>query len=69
MEKVMVSTDNAPKPPASYSKAVKAGGFVFVAGQGPYDPCVALDALASGRSSSLGVTIHPTHQTTNRKAN
>jgi 2-iminobutanoate/2-iminopropanoate deaminase len=38
MEKEIVSTDNAPKPPASYSQAVKAGSFVFVSGQGPFDP-------------------------------
>jgi 2-iminobutanoate/2-iminopropanoate deaminase len=38
MEIEIVSTDNAPKPPASYSQAVKAGGFVFVSGQGPFDP-------------------------------
>jgi 2-iminobutanoate/2-iminopropanoate deaminase len=38
MEKEIVSTDNAPNPPASYSQAVKAGGFVFVSGQGPFDP-------------------------------
>ena len=38
MERHIVSTDNAPKPPASYSQAVKAGGLVFVSGQGPFDP-------------------------------
>ncbi|HSE73007.1 MAG TPA: RidA family protein [Dongiaceae bacterium] len=37
MAKVIVSTDNAPKSLAGYSQAVKAGGFVFVAGQGPFD--------------------------------
>ncbi len=38
MAKVIISTDKAPKPLAGYSQAVKAGGFVFVAGQGPFDP-------------------------------
>ncbi|HEV8191000.1 MAG TPA: Rid family detoxifying hydrolase [Ktedonobacterales bacterium] len=38
MPKEIIYTDQAPKPPASYSQAVKVGGFVFVAGQGPFDP-------------------------------
>jgi 2-iminobutanoate/2-iminopropanoate deaminase len=38
MSKEIIYTDQAPQPPASYSQAVKAGGFVFVAGQGPFDP-------------------------------
>ena len=38
MSKEIIHTDGAPHPPASYSQAVKAGGFVFVAGQGPFDP-------------------------------
>src|SRR5689334_2039991 len=37
MAKVIVSTDHAPKSTA-FSQGVKAGGFVFVAGQGPFDP-------------------------------
>jgi 2-iminobutanoate/2-iminopropanoate deaminase len=37
MAKTIVTTDNAPKSIA-YSQGVKAGGFVFVAGQGPFDP-------------------------------
>jgi 2-iminobutanoate/2-iminopropanoate deaminase len=37
MTKVVVKTDEAPKPLAGYSQAVKAGGLVFVAGQGPFD--------------------------------
>ena len=37
MTKVVVRTDEAPKPLAGYSQAVKAGGLVFVAGQGPFD--------------------------------
>ena len=38
MAKVIVRTDHAPKPFAGYSQAVKAGGLVFVSGQGPFDP-------------------------------
>src|SRR5512147_1863233 len=38
MTKVIIRTDNAPKSLAAYSQAVKAGGLVFVAGQGPFDP-------------------------------
>ncbi len=38
MSKTIITTDNAPKSLAAYSQAVKAGGLVFVAGQGPFDP-------------------------------
>lgn len=34
----IIRTDKAPRPPASYSQAVKAAGLVFVSGQGPFDP-------------------------------
>ncbi len=37
MTKIIVKTDEAPKPLAGYSQAVRAGGLVFVAGQGPFD--------------------------------
>ena len=37
MPKVIVSTNNAPRS-AAYSQAVKAGGLVFVSGQGPFHP-------------------------------
>ena len=37
MAKVIVQTDLAPKSLAGYSQAVKAGGLVFVSGQGPFD--------------------------------
>ena len=37
MAKIIVNTDDAPKS-AAYSQAVKAGGLVFVSGQGPFDP-------------------------------
>lgn len=38
MTKEIIHTENAPKSLAGYSQAVKSGGFVFVAGQGPFDP-------------------------------
>ncbi len=38
MPKEIIHTDKAPRSLAGYSQAVKAGGFVFVAGQGPFDP-------------------------------
>ena len=38
MAKLIVQTDHAPKSFAGYSQAVKAGGLVFVSGQGPFDP-------------------------------
>lgn len=37
MSKAIIITDKAPKS-AAYSQGVKAGGLVFVAGQGPFDP-------------------------------
>ena len=37
MTKIIITTENAPKSMA-YSQGVKAGGLVFVAGQGPFDP-------------------------------
>lgn len=38
MTRQIIRTENAPKPPPYFSQAVKAGGLVFVAGQGPFDP-------------------------------
>jgi 2-iminobutanoate/2-iminopropanoate deaminase len=38
MPRQIVLTPNAAKPPASYSQAVKAAGFVFVSGTAPHDP-------------------------------
>ena len=38
MAKEVIHTDQAPRPPATYSQAVRAAGLIFVAGQGPYDP-------------------------------
>jgi 2-iminobutanoate/2-iminopropanoate deaminase len=37
MTKVIVTTNDAPRPLAGYSQAVRAAGLVFVAGQGPFD--------------------------------
>lgn len=37
MTREIIQTDGAPASPA-YSQAVKCGGFVFVSGQGPFDP-------------------------------
>jgi 2-iminobutanoate/2-iminopropanoate deaminase len=37
MPRQIVRTSNAARAPSTYSQAVKAGGFVFVSGTGPYD--------------------------------
>ena len=37
MARQIVRTDNAPRPPATYSQAVKAAGLVFVSGTFPAD--------------------------------
>ena len=36
--KKIIYTESAPQPKGPYSQAVSAGGFVFVAGQGPVNP-------------------------------
>ena len=38
MAKEIVSTSAAPGGLAGYSQAVRANGFVYVSGQGPFDP-------------------------------
>ena len=38
MAKQIIQTDEAPRSLAGYSQAVKAGGLIFVSGQGPFDP-------------------------------
>jgi 2-iminobutanoate/2-iminopropanoate deaminase len=38
MPKRALSTDRAPAPAGAYSQAIVAGGFVFLAGQGPTAP-------------------------------
>jgi 2-iminobutanoate/2-iminopropanoate deaminase len=47
MAKEIVTTENAPKSTA-YSQGIKAGGLVFVAGQGPFD---------SATGEVVGITI------------
>ena len=37
-DKRTISSSDFPKPLGPYSQAVVAGGFVFIAGQGPIDP-------------------------------
>lgn len=37
MPKEPISTDQAPPPGGPYSQAIRAGGLVFLAGQGPFD--------------------------------
>ena len=38
MSRNVVTTTDAPLPPATYSQAVKAAGLVFVSGTSPIDP-------------------------------
>src|SRR3954464_1384949 len=38
MPRQIIRTSKAPKPPATYSQAVKAAGLVFVSGTSPHDP-------------------------------
>jgi 2-iminobutanoate/2-iminopropanoate deaminase len=38
MAKTVIATDQAPKSLAAYSQGIGSGSFVFVAGQGPFDP-------------------------------
>ena len=38
MSKIAIETHGAPSPGGSYSQGFTAGGFVFTAGQGPFDP-------------------------------
>ncbi len=38
MVRQFIRTPNAPQPLGPYSQGVKAGNFMFVAGQGPIDP-------------------------------
>ena len=37
MPKEIIYSAEAPRPFAGYSQATKSGGFIFVAGQGPFD--------------------------------
>jgi len=36
--KEIITSDKLPAPKGPYSPAIKAGGFIFVSGQGPVDP-------------------------------
>jgi 2-iminobutanoate/2-iminopropanoate deaminase len=38
MVKQVILTDKAPQPAGPYSQGLRAGGFIFVAGQTPFDP-------------------------------
>ena len=38
MAKQQITTDAAPKPAGAYSQGIRAGDFVYVAGQGPSTP-------------------------------
>lgn len=38
MPKQKIVTNQAPTPKAPYSQAIRAGDFIYVAGQGPIDP-------------------------------
>lgn len=38
MAKTPILTDNAPRPGGAYSQALRAGDFIYVAGQGGLDP-------------------------------
>jgi 2-iminobutanoate/2-iminopropanoate deaminase len=38
MPREIIHTTDAPKPPPTYSQAVKVAGLVFVSGTGPFDP-------------------------------
>ena len=38
MPREIIRTPDAPKPPPTYSQAVKVSGLVFVSGIGPFDP-------------------------------
>ncbi len=38
MTKQIIHSDDAPRSLAGYSQAVKAGGLIFVSGQGPFHP-------------------------------
>lgn len=42
MPREIIFTENAAKPPATYSQAVKAAGLVFVSGTTPIDPATGL---------------------------
>jgi reactive intermediate/imine deaminase len=38
VDRERIQTDGAPRPAGPYSQAIRAGGFLFLAGQGPNTP-------------------------------
>ena len=54
MRKVVV-TDAAPRPSGPYSQAIVAGGFVYVAGQGPKNPATGEMVLDSVQAETRQV--------------
>ena len=38
MAREFIKTENAPVPKGPYSQGIRVGNFVFVSGQGPFDP-------------------------------
>ncbi len=53
--KEIVSTERGPKALGPYSQAVKAGGFIFTAGQGALDP--ATGKLVEGDTATQTVRV------------
>lgn len=51
MPRKIIHTDKAPKAIGTYSQAVRAGDFVFISGQVPFDP-------ASGELVSGEIEVH-----------
>lgn len=47
MAKQQITTDQAPRPGGAYSQGLRAGDFVYVAGQGPTDPATGAYAGAT----------------------
>jgi 2-iminobutanoate/2-iminopropanoate deaminase len=49
-----VSTDAAPAPSGSYTQAIRAGGFLYLSGQGPFD------ALGNRVGETVGEQVRQT---------
>jgi len=56
MKKKTIKTDRGPSPAGAYSQAVKAGNFIFTAGEGPIEP-------KSGKMVAPGDIVKQTKQT------
>jgi 2-iminobutanoate/2-iminopropanoate deaminase len=52
MGREFIKTDNAPLPKGPYSQGIKTGNFVFVSGQGPFDPKTGKPASSSVESQT-----------------